>query len=197
MEKTNTTSESGYVLIVDDNQANLISLAALLKEEEFEVRTVQDGPTALSMIAAKRPDLILLDIKMPGMDGYQVCREIKANERTASIPVIFLSALDDLESKTKGFLEGGVDYITKPFQAEEVLARVKTHNQVHNLLMELEKKNKQLEEAIMIQKRAESALELIHKKIENKVEEIVSQLEGENKILRDKILELKLREKSN
>ncbi len=117
----------GNIIIVDDTPANLHLLSRLLTEEGYEVRAVLNGRLALVGANAIPPDLILLDIKMPEIDGYEVCARLKANEKTQKIPVIFLSALDDVEDKIKGFACGGVDYITKPFHPEEVIVRVQTH----------------------------------------------------------------------
>jgi putative two-component system response regulator len=115
------------VLIVDDTLANLQLLSALLKEEGYKVRPANSGALALQAIAQKKPDLILLDIKMPEMSGYEVCEVLKANPETKNIPVLFISALNDVADKIKAFKVGGLDYINKPFQFEEVKARVATH----------------------------------------------------------------------
>lgn len=102
-------------------------LTHLLTEHGYTVHPASDGELALEFVRSIVPDLILLDIRMPGVDGYEVCRRLKADERTRSIPIIFISILENERDKVKGFQEGAVDYITKPFQAEEVLARVETH----------------------------------------------------------------------
>lgn len=115
------------VLIVDDNSKNLQVLADILGNEHYKVALAKDGGKALKFVRKRRPDLILLDIMMPQLDGFEVCRLLKADAETRDIPVIFISALTETEDKLKGFRAGGVDYVTKPFQKEEVLARVKTH----------------------------------------------------------------------
>lgn len=115
------------ILIVDDIAANLKVLGGILREEGYKVRPVPSGQLALRAAQKEKPDLILLDIMMPEMDGYEVCRQLKATEELSNIPVIFISALNDTNDLIKAFQAGGVDYITKPFQAEEVLARVATH----------------------------------------------------------------------
>jgi putative two-component system response regulator len=114
------------ILIVDDTLANLQLLSTLLKEEGYKVRPANSGVLALQAVAKKKPDLILLDIKMPEMDGYEVCEALKANPETKNIPVLFISALNDVADKIKAFNAGGLDYINKPFQFEEVKARVGT-----------------------------------------------------------------------
>jgi signal transduction histidine kinase len=135
------------ILIVDDNSENLTVLSSLLSKE-YDVSVAKSGERALEILQSGRLfDLILLDIIMPEMDGFKLCSLIKADERFKDIPIIFISALTEIESKVKGFQMGGVDYITKPFQKEEVLARVKTHLTIRELTSELIEKNKRLEEA--------------------------------------------------
>ncbi|MFC2042938.1 PP2C family protein-serine/threonine phosphatase [Chloroflexota bacterium] len=129
------------ILIVDDTPANLRLLSQMLTSQGYSVRAVTSGARALESVRASVPSLILLDIRMPDMDGYEVCSELKDNERTCDIPVIFISALNEIEDKVKAFKLGGVDYITKPFQMEEVLARTETHLALRNL-------QKQLQDAI-------------------------------------------------
>ncbi len=132
------TSIKGNILIVDDTPANLRLLSNMLTEQGYKVRAVVNGPMALKTTRAIPPDLILLDINMPDMNGYEVCEQLKADAETHDIPVIFISALDEVEDKVKAFTVGGVDYITKPFQFEEVLARVETHLALCRLQKELE-----------------------------------------------------------
>lgn len=115
------------ILIVDDTPANLSVLLNMLTQHGYKVRPAINGDIALTAVRNELPDLILLDIRMPGKDGYQVCRELKSDAATRDVPIIFISALDDIDDKVKAFQSGGVDYITKPFQLEEVLARVQTH----------------------------------------------------------------------
>ena len=155
------------VLVVDDMAANRNVLGATLEKENYEVLLAPDGKTALKVAEKALPDVILLDVMMPEMDGYDTCRRLKSNETTKAIPVIFISALGDTESMVKGFKAGGVDYVTKPFKGEEVLARVHTHLMNHRLSLEVVRKNSDLE-AINAQLReeigrrevAESSLEL-------------------------------------
>lgn len=120
-------SVKGDILLIDDNPDNLKLLAQILTENGFQVRASDSGGYALKSIKKDPPDLILLDVKMPEMDGYEVCRQLKADRLLINIPVIFISALKEEESKVKGFEVGGVDYITKPFHSQEILARVSTH----------------------------------------------------------------------
>jgi len=118
------------ILIVDDTPENLRVLGDMLDQQGYEVRIATSGPNALENATAAPPDLILLDILMPGMDGYEVCRRLKENDKLRRIPVIFISALAMPDQKTRAFQEGAADFVTKPFQAEEVVARVQTHLQV-------------------------------------------------------------------
>lgn len=115
-----------YILVVDDTQTNREVMARILARRKYQNKLVASGEEALASIAERLPDLILLDISMPGMNGYEVCERLKADERTRDIPVMFISAHDETEDKLRAFHVGGVDYITKPFKIEEVLARVET-----------------------------------------------------------------------
>ena len=137
------------ILIVDDNPDNLSVLRQLLEDSGYRVRPAESGKMALTSLRYGGPvDLILLDIRMPNMDGYQVCQALKAESATDDIPVIFLSALSDPEDKVKAFECGGVDYVSKPFNDAEVLARVKTHLQVRTLQQRLQRHNEELEEQV-------------------------------------------------
>ncbi len=138
---------SATIQIIDDNPQNLAALAAILTAQGYEVRTAISGALALQSTRTRLPDLILLDINMPGMDGYQVCERLKANERTRDVPVIFSSASDEAMGKVKAFFVGGVDHITKPFQEQEVLARVETHLALRKAQESLEQTNAQLRRA--------------------------------------------------
>ena len=126
------------VLIVDDTPANLQLLADMLVQKEYDVRVAPSGELALFIIQKSLPDLILLDIAMPQMDGFEVCRRLKANQHWKSIPVIFISALAEEQDKLRSFAAGGVDYITKPFQSAEVEARVQTHIKLYRYQQHLE-----------------------------------------------------------
>jgi phosphoserine phosphatase RsbU/P len=138
---------SASILVVDDTAANLQVLAGMLKDRGYKVRPVPNGKLALSAARKEPPDLILLDINMPEMNGYEVCEHLKADAGLKGIPVIFISALTEQLDKVKAFATGGVDYITKPFQMEELHARVETHLKVRRLQVELEKTNARLENA--------------------------------------------------
>jgi PleD family two-component response regulator len=136
------------ILIVDDTPANLRLLSQMLEEQGYGVRAVTSGPRALESVAASPPDLILLDIRMPEMDGYTVCERLKTQPSTREIPVVFISALGETGDKVRAFAVGGVDYVTKPFQVEEVVARVRTHLEVCQLQQELREANRQLEQRL-------------------------------------------------
>lgn len=119
--------ETPNILIVDDTPANLTVLGTMLTAQGFKVRPAINGQVALTAARATLPDLILLDINMPGMNGYEVCQQLKNDPKTADVPIIFISALDEIQDKVRAFQVGGVDYITKPFHVEEVNARVRAH----------------------------------------------------------------------
>ncbi|MGZ8877852.1 MAG: HD domain-containing phosphohydrolase [Candidatus Aminicenantales bacterium] len=139
------------ILVVDDTPANLQLLASVLKERGYKTRPVPNGLLALQAALSEPPDLILLDINMPEMNGFEVCQSLKADEKLRDIPVIFISALNEVLDKVKAFAVGGVDYITKPFQFDEVQARVDTHLKLWHLQQELEKHNRQLGKLVQAQ----------------------------------------------
>jgi diguanylate cyclase (GGDEF)-like protein len=146
------------ILIVDDNPDNLKVLSAVLIQNSYKVRKAINGNFALKSVEISAPNLILLDIQMPGMSGYDVCQRLKASETTEDIPIIFISALDDVLIKVQAFELGGVDYITKPFQEKEVLSRVKTQLTIAKQRQRLEQQNKRLEQEIEKRKGIEEAL---------------------------------------
>ena len=136
---------SANILIVDDVEDNLEILGDLLTFDGFNVQTARSGESALKRVQEARPDLILLDILMPGMDGFEICERLKADPKTGDIPVVFVSSMTDVESKVRGFKCGGVDYINKPFQHAEILVRVNTHITMLRLRKDLEMRNAELE----------------------------------------------------
>ncbi len=138
---------TGHLLLVDDVPTNLLLLSRILTRHGYQVQVANDGPTALQAIRQSTPDLVLLDVCMPNMDGFEVCAILKADEGTRQIPVLFVSALDELVDKIKAFKLGGADYITKPFQAGEVLARVQQQLQIAHLQRQLHQQNQQLQQA--------------------------------------------------
>ncbi len=143
------------ILIVDDNPENLRLLSIILKEKGYSIRQLREGKMVMQSVLNSPPDLILLDIMMPETDGYEVCRQLKAEELTCDIPVIFISALDETAEKVKAFSLGGTDYITKPFQEEEVLARVATHINLQKIQKQLKIQNIILQQEITERKQAE------------------------------------------
>lgn len=137
------------ILIVDDNPHNLQVLGRLLQEKNYDIEFATNGIAALDWLASKAFDLVLLDINMPEMDGFEVCRRIRANEEFSKLPVVFLSADNDRESILKGFELGGQDYVTKPFDSRELIVRVKTHISLKDSLEKLEDINKALEAKVL------------------------------------------------
>jgi sigma-B regulation protein RsbU (phosphoserine phosphatase) len=142
------TTES--ILLVDDQPANLQLLSHTLERLGSKLLFAKNGESALAIAQKVRPDLILLDIMMPGIDGFEVCRRLKANPDTQKIPVIFLSALDETGDKVRGLQLGAVDYVAKPFQPEEVIARVNTHLTIHRLSNEVQQQRDELEHELQI-----------------------------------------------
>ncbi|MDF5736825.1 MULTISPECIES: hybrid sensor histidine kinase/response regulator [unclassified Nostoc] len=138
--KTLYVPEDNLILVVDDTTTNLEFVFEILTNVGFEVTTQNDGERALTQVQSRLPDLILLDVMMPGIDGFETCKRLKQNSATCDIPVIFMTANSDTDSKVKGLSIGAVDYITKPFHEEELLARIKTHLQLRNLTKTLEKR---------------------------------------------------------
>jgi formate hydrogenlyase transcriptional activator len=167
------TSDIWKVLLVDDNADNLAVLRDTLTPEGYDLFFANSGEKALEIAKQVHPDLILLDVLMPGIDGYETCKKIKENERTEDIPIIFITAKKDAEDIVKGFSAGGVDYIPKPFYDEEVCARVRTHLELIDLREKLEKR---------VQERT---LEL--KEANEKLDELSQQLSMENDYLREEI----------
>ncbi len=186
------------IMVVDDTADSLKLLAGILTDHGYGVRPASSGRLALRSVVAEVPDLILLDVKMPDMNGYEVCRRLKADEKSRKVPVIFISALDEVANKVEGFSAGGVDYITKPFEPNEVLARVKTHlslrqmqkrleqahrdleDRVRERTAELAKANEDLHQEITNRKRAEEALHKAHDVLEAKVAERTRELTQAN-----------------
>lgn len=166
----------GEILVVEDNPSDLKFLTDILKNVGYQVRPASDGELALRSVQAKQPDLIMLDVKLPDMNGVEVCRRLKANTETNEIPVIFISALGETDLKVKALEGGGVDYITKPIESAEVLARIKTHLGMHRLQQRLASQSDELIAEINERKRVEEKLQKHQKHLEDLVEERTSAL---------------------
>jgi DNA-binding NtrC family response regulator len=164
------------LLVVDDTPTNITVLLGHLNRAGYKVLVAADGESAIEQARFALPDLILLDVMMPGLDGYQTCRRLKADPKTASIPVIFMTALGDLEDKVRAFAAGGVDHVTKPFQAEEVLSRVRAHVELARLRNELASQNAELERRV-----SERTADL--EKALAEVRELKARVEAENAYL--------------
>jgi DNA-binding response OmpR family regulator len=158
MKAKRTTSSPQDILIVDDTPADLKLLTRKLQEKGYKVRPEPSGHLALQAAQNIPPDLILLDINLPEIDGFEVCKELKADKTLCDIPVIFISSYDEILDKVKAFSVGGVDYVTKPFQFEEVHARIKTHLMIRSLQLELKQYNQNLEE--LVRERTEQLAEV-------------------------------------
>jgi PAS domain S-box-containing protein len=191
------------ILIIDDQPENLAVIGNYLADSGFTVLVSQSGESGLKRAEYVKPDLILLDILMPGMDGFETCRRLKANDSTKEIPVIFLSALTDVVEKVKGFQVGGVDFISKPVQQEEVLSRVKTHLKIRQQRLQLQQQsaflfriNKQLENEIQERFKVERELQQTQEFLEKRVEERTFELAQKNTDLKAEIGERKHIEKA-
>ncbi len=148
----------GCVLVVDDNPTNLSVLVNLLRNVGLRVLVATDGESAIDQITYIKPDLILLDVMMPGIDGFETCQRLKADPETVKIPIIFMTALSETVDKVRGLSLGAVDYVTKPFEHEEVLVRIRTHLMIAKQRQTIESQNQDLRTEIAERKRAEEAL---------------------------------------
>lgn len=157
MSGSGENAHQATVLIVDDIAANRNVLSETLETENYEVLLAPHGESGIKVARKGQPDVILLDVMMPGIDGFETCRRLKADDATAHIPVIFISARDEVQATVEGFRAGGVDYLTKPFQAEEVLVRVKTHLTNARLTHALQRANEELRAEIARREQAEAA----------------------------------------
>lgn len=168
------------IMIIDDDLENLRVLAKMLTRQGYNVRSFPSGPSALQSAETEPPDLFLLDIRMPEMDGFKVCARLKGNDRLSTVPVIFLSAADETEEKVRAFELGGADFISKPFQVEEVLARVKMHLSLREASRRLQELNEELEQRVQ-ERTAELSTAL------NEISELKKQLEADNVYLQEEI----------
>ncbi len=173
------------ILIIEDNPQEVKSLAQILTREKYRIRPATSGLVGLKAAEAEPPDLILLDIKLPDISGFEICERLKKKRKTRGIPVVFISALDEVENKVKAFSQGGVDYITKPFYAQEVLSRIKTQISLRNMQKRLEHKNKQLRKEVNIRKQVEKSLKTAYDEMEKRVEERTEELRKKSDALKE------------
>jgi DNA-binding NtrC family response regulator len=177
-----SAAANNSVLVVDDTPTNVKVLVEMLGREGYRVLVAREGDSALEQARYAKPLVILLDVMMPGIDGFEVCRRLKAAPATADIPVIFMTALGDLEDKVRGFEAGGADYVVKPFEHQEVLARVRTHAHMRRLQLELAQSNAELEEKV-----SERTTEL--RTALQELERLKERLQHENRYLQQEISE--------
>ncbi|WP_339138465.1 MAG: response regulator transcription factor [Candidatus Electrothrix sp. GW3-4] len=183
------------VLIVDDDPFGIIQLQILLKDSGYELITASDGASAIEIVSRQQPDIILLDIIMPNMDGYETCQRLKENEGPEGIPIIFLSGLHSTEEKINAFEAGGVDYITKPFSEKEVLIRLRTHLTLHRvnkrLVHELENRDEELQNKESKVQDANTALKVLLSAIEEEKKELAERVQFKaEKLILPKVREL-------
>jgi len=176
----------GRILVVDDEELNRILLSTSLQEAGYTVETAEDGQQALEMLSTEPFDIVLLDLAMPGMDGYQVCEQIKAGERTSDLPVIFVSGLEEIGDKVRAFAAGGADYVTKPFQFEEVLARVEIHLALRRLQRQLQVANQELKRQLQEVQASNEELDAFAHTVAHDLKNPLSVLVGYGALLEDR-----------
>jgi two-component system, NtrC family, sensor kinase len=172
----NAASDPIRILLVDDTPTNLAVLSDSIQDQGWTTLFATDGETAIEQAEYAQPDLILLDVMMPGIDGFETCRRLKANETTAAIPIIFMTALSDSVDKVHGLRLGAVDYITKPFQQEEVIARVGMQLRLHHMHRQLEQQNILLSETVTEQATTAAQLQLLTQELEQRVQNRTAEL---------------------
>lgn len=190
MQSNQSSNQPSNILIIDDTPDNLRFLSDLLSKAGYSIRKVTNGQMGLEAARSDPPDLVLLDIRMPGLNGYGVCDQLKSTPNTAQIPVIFLSAMSEELDKVMAFEAGGVDYITKPFQPVEVLARIGLHLQVSRLRQKLQHQNAQLQEEIDQRASAETAFSLLNQDLNSQVQARTAELQNQNQQLLHQLAEL-------
>ncbi|CAH2801899.1 MAG: Two-component system sensor histidine kinase [uncultured Paraburkholderia sp.] len=181
--------ESPTVLIADDNPANLAIVVESLVARGFRVLVALDGPEAIQRAQFSQPDLILLDVRMPGIDGFETCRRLKSDERTRNIAVIFMTSLTGSEVMVEGFSAGGVDYLTKPVHVDEMMARISTHLALRGMHQKLMAQNRQLQEEVLVRQQAEAALSRVRDGLEASVAQRTDELARANATLQSQIEE--------
>ena len=186
---TENNNPNNIILIVDDTPTNLGVLFDFLADSGFQVLIAEDGEDAIEQMEYRLPDLILLDVIMPGMDGFETCLRLKAKEGTKDIPIIFMTALSETVDKVKGLSLGAVDYITKPLQHEEVLARVKIHLSLRNLTKTLQDYSLRLEQEIQERLKVEKEILLLNAELEKRVAARTAELQQANQQLQQEIRE--------
>lgn len=182
--------ETSTILIVDDNPTNLEVLSGAMADSGWEILVALDGESAIEQAEYAHPDLIILDVMMPEIDGFETCRRLKSNPALSDIPIIFMTALAETTDKVKGLSLGAVDYVTKPFQQEEVLARVNIHLKIAHLTQQLQAQNQTLKQEVEERQRVEAQLQVFNEQLELRVNERTAKLSQSEAQLRLKTQEL-------
>ncbi len=182
--------ETSTILIVDDNPTNLEVLSGAMADSGWEILVALDGESAIEQAQYAHPDLIILDVMMPEIDGFETCRRLKSNPELSDIPIIFMTALSETTDKVKGLSLGAVDYVTKPFQQEEVLARVSIHLKIAHLTQQLQAQNQQLQQEVKERQQVEAQLQAFNEQLEFRVSERTAKLSQSEAQLRLKTQEL-------
>ena len=184
--KTDQTKRpiQGEIMVIEDNASDLKLMTDILKRAGYKVRPASDGELALRSVQAKQPDLILLDVNLPDINGVEVCRRLKADPGTRDIPIIFISAMDETDLKVKALEEGGADYVTKPFEPTEILAKIGSHLDMHRMRQQLAAKSEELIQELKEREEIEKELQKHRKRLEELVEERTAKLRNNQTKLR-------------
>ncbi|MEL6494627.1 MAG: response regulator [Cyanobacteria bacterium J06623_7] len=181
--------KNSTILVVDDNSTNLSVIVDYLEEHDFTTLISKDGESSIRRAKYAKPDLILLDILMPGIDGYETCLRLKADPETKDVPIIFMTALSSIEDKVKGFEVGAIDYVTKPIHPQEVLARIQLHLRLRYMTSTLTQQNQRLQTEVKQRIEIEQQLKVFNEQLETKIEQRTWDLKQTNQSLRQEVQE--------
>ncbi|NJL01102.1 MAG: response regulator [Spirulinaceae cyanobacterium SM2_1_0] len=189
-----SSASPSRILIVDDNAHNIAIIFDALQDLGYELRIARDGQSALTKVSCESPDLILLDVMMPGIDGFETCRRLKANPETADVPVIFMTGMGETADRVRGFAAGGIDYLVKPVRLPELRARLTTHLTLNQLQRQLQTQNQALKSEVQRRQQVEAQLRDSQRLLEQKVAQRTEELRAANDLLAQKIQALQVAE---